>query len=266
MVDPKGAEIKRRDRLKSSLLRPAARGSKTADKYIGSGRAPAAYRSGLTMVLSRSHALSLHEKAMYVFSLSKLMSAEPAKKFPTEFNPELLVEEHGDYLYRYAFRYFRNEDAARDLVQDVLFEALRGAKNFSGQSSLRTWLTAILKHRIIDAIRKKSREGERYIDLDVWVDTNDLFDKAGHWHKESQWDRQPDAVLEERELLRFIADCLNKVPEKLRQLFLLREVEDLPREDLCKLFQLSTTNVGVLLHRVRLKLRDCLEQSLRPPL
>ncbi len=65
---------------------------------------------------------------------------------------------HRGYLLRVAVLQLRDNDLAEDIVQDTLVAALQGAQGFSGRSSLKTWLTGILKHKIVDAIRRKTRE------------------------------------------------------------------------------------------------------------
>ena len=65
---------------------------------------------------------------------------------------------HRGYLLRVAVLQLRDNDLAEDVVQDTLVAALQGAQGFSGRSSLKTWLTGILKHKIVDAIRRKTRE------------------------------------------------------------------------------------------------------------
>src|SRR5437870_13229461 len=90
---------------------------------------------------------------------------------------------HRGYLLRVAVLQLRDNDLAEDVVQDTLVAALQGAKGFSGRSSLKTWLTGILKHKIVDAIRRKTREPafavlEDECKLDDMVE---LFDEAGLW-------------------------------------------------------------------------------------
>jgi RNA polymerase sigma-70 factor (TIGR02943 family) len=90
---------------------------------------------------------------------------------------------HRVYLLRVAVLQLRDNDLAEDVVQETLLAALKGAPGFSGRSSLKTWLTGILKHKIVDVIRRKSREPtfaslEEECQLD---DFDALFDESGHW-------------------------------------------------------------------------------------
>ena len=72
--------------------------------------------------------------------------------------PEAWVDEHGDALYSYALSRLRNPSSAEDVVQETFLAAIRSRDRFSGSSSARTWLIGILKHKIVDLIRKESRE------------------------------------------------------------------------------------------------------------
>jgi len=94
-----------------------------------------------------------------------------------------LIHTHRVYLLRVAVLQLRDADLAEDVVQDTLIAALKGADGFSGRSSVRTWLTGILKHKIVDAIRKKGREpAVASLDEESQLDDFDaLFDETGHW-------------------------------------------------------------------------------------
>ena len=96
-------------------------------------------------------------------------------------NPDRWVDEHGDYLYRYALARVGRSDVAEDLVQDTLLAALRAAAQYAGRSSERTWLTGILKNKLIDRLRR-SQPVHTVADLsqaDDWLDS--LYDRTGHW-------------------------------------------------------------------------------------
>src|SRR5262245_40502951 len=70
----------------------------------------------------------------------------------------LELERHRPYLLRFALLQLRERSAADDAVQETLLAAIQGASRFAGQSSVRTWLVGILKHKIVDSLRKTSRE------------------------------------------------------------------------------------------------------------
>ena len=73
-------------------------------------------------------------------------------------DPERWVDQYGDYLFRFALSRLPDSAVAEDLVQETFLAALHARENFKGRSSVTTWLTGILKHKIIDHFRKESRE------------------------------------------------------------------------------------------------------------
>ena len=96
-------------------------------------------------------------------------------------DPETWVDEHGDSLFRYALFRIQNGQVAEDLVQKTFLAALRGKDSFAGRSSVRTWLFGILKHKIIDHIRKISRERPKE-DIETVANLADkTFDEQGVW-------------------------------------------------------------------------------------
>ncbi len=95
-------------------------------------------------------------------------------------NPESWVDSYGDFLYRFALSRVKDPAVAEDLVQETFLAALRARENFKGQSAGRTWLVAILKHKIVDHIRKKIREPSTD-KIETLMDTSDPdFDERGH--------------------------------------------------------------------------------------
>lgn len=176
-------------------------------------------------------------------------------------DPETWLDAHGDALYRFALQRVREPALAEDLVQDTLLAALRAQAGFAAQASERTWLVAILKNKIIDHYRRASRECPlpEHLDPDEAVDTLFRDEPDGHWvEPPSSWPR-PDTALEQAEFWRVFQECLDALPDRQSRAFVLCEIDGLTTEELCKLFGASTSNMWVLLHRARLRLRGCLE-------
>ena len=167
------------------------------------------------------------------------------------------VEGERAYLLRYATLQLRDAHAAEDAVQETLLAALGGEASFAGRSSLRTWLTGILKHKIVDAIRRMSREST----LASEEDFDALFDERGHWIEMPRAWTDPDASLEQKDFFAVLEDCLAKLPAKTSQAFMMREHLGLETTDICKELSVTPTHVWVLLHRARLALRLCLEMN-----
>jgi RNA polymerase sigma-70 factor (ECF subfamily) len=170
------------------------------------------------------------------------------------------LEEHGDALYAYALPRVRNSDSAEDLVQETLLAAIKAHKSFAGLSAERTWLTGILKHKLIDHLRRSVRQ-RPLSELDVDV-TEEFFDSRGRWKAASpEWQGRPDALLERDEFRRVLQSCLSKLPSRIAQLFWLREAEDVSTDQLCQELGITPTNVWTMLHRARLGLRRCLGEN-----
>jgi RNA polymerase sigma-70 factor (ECF subfamily) len=174
------------------------------------------------------------------------------KDFRTE------VEGQRAYLLRYARLQLRDGAAAEDAVQETLLAALAGEKGFAGRSNLRTWLTGILKHKIIDTLRKAGREQPLPED-DDGLDA--LFDQGGHWIDPPQPWRDPDASLETQQFFVKLEECLARLPAKTARAFMMREHLGFETGDICKELTVTPTHCWVLLHRARLALRECLQMN-----
>ncbi len=169
------------------------------------------------------------------------------------------LNQYGDYLYRFALARLRDPHLAEDVVQETFLAAIK-SPDFAGQSSPRTWLTGILKHKVIDVMRKNIREvaaSDLMTDQDANMD--EFFDETGHWEeKPLAWDMPQDA-LEQKQFLGTLQSCMDKLPAKLAQLFLMRDIQESDNEEICKELNISATNAWVMLYRARMGLRKCLE-------
>ena len=167
------------------------------------------------------------------------------------------VEGERAYLLRYATLQLRDAHVAEDAVQETLLAALAGEASFAGRSNLRTWLTGILKHKIIDAIRRMSRETTSASEEEF----DALFDQRGHWIEMPQAWPDPDACLDQKQFFKVLEECLDKLPAKTSRAFMMREHMGFETGDICKELAITPTHCWVLLHRARLALRMCLEMN-----
>ena len=127
------------------------------------------------------------------------------------------VEKERPYLLRYASLHLRDKHAAEDAVQETLLAALKGETAFGGRSNLRTWLTGILKHKIVDAIRRRARDPEPVADM---AELDALFDESGHWNEPpAAW---PENSLEQKQFFAVLEECLARLPAKTAQAFMMR--------------------------------------------
>jgi RNA polymerase sigma-70 factor (ECF subfamily) len=180
---------------------------------------------------------------------------------PAAFRSE--IEGLRPYLVRYASLQLRDAAAAEDAVQEALLAALAGESGFAGRSNLRTWLTGILKHKIVDAIRRQSRE-QRASELESDRDTGEfdaLFDSRDHWAEAPQAWEQPESALGQKQFLAALEACLRALPERTARVFMMREHLGLETAEICKELEITATHCWVMLHRARMSLRLCLEKS-----
>jgi len=168
------------------------------------------------------------------------------------------VESERPYLLRYARLQLRDRHTAEDVVQEALVAALAGEAGFAGRSNLRTWLTGILKHKIVDAIRRISRDAAVAPDGDEF---EALFDGRGHWVDAPAAWSDPGASLDQKQFFAVLEDCLAKLPAKTAQAFMMREHMGFETGDICKELGVTATHCWVLLYRARMALRQCLEAN-----
>jgi len=194
------------------------------------------------------------------------MSQEQRAKDPQAPDAERWVDEHGDYLYRYALFRLRDTAQAEDVVQETLLAALQAYANYMGRGSERTWLVGILKHKIMDHFRRASREAQAPAVEGEEFAHEEFFRPAGewaeHWQTEyapADWQASPAALVEQGEFWMIFQDCLGPLPERIASAFLLREVDGLTSEEICEVLSIKVNNLWVMLHRARLHLRHCLE-------
>lgn len=179
--------------------------------------------------------------------------------------PERWLEDYGDELFGFALNRVRDRAVAQDLVQETFLAALRSRANFAGRSSERAWLFGILRNKVVDYYRLKSREAVLTDEEAAGPDETEFFHSAGPrkdaWLKAlapQPW-ATPDESLSRKEFQAVFQQCLAGLPEKLARVFLMREVEDVATEQICKDLGISANNFWVMSHRARLALRRCLE-------
>jgi len=179
---------------------------------------------------------------------------------PDDFRAQL--EALRPYLLRYANLQLRDAASAEDAVQEALLAALAGQASFAGRANLRTWLTGILKHKIVDAIRRQAREPVVSAEADEELaDFDDLFTERGHWNERPAAWGDPDGALEQAQFFRALETCLERLPSRTARVFMLREHLGLETGEICKELEITPTHCWVLLYRARMTLRECLQQT-----
>ena len=179
-----------------------------------------------------------------------------------QMDPETWVEDHGDYLFGYAMLRLRDRSLAQDLVQDALLTALKGRERYRGDSSVRTWLTGILKFKTLEAIRKQAREIPT--DASAWESADGDFDEDGHLlpsQMPGEFSLSPGDSLERSEFFQTLDECLSKLPDRIAQAFVSIEMDRASIDDVAEDLMIKRNNLYVLLHRARKSLRSCLEKN-----
>jgi len=161
-------------------------------------------------------------------------------------------------LLRFARAQLRNDAWAEDAVSDTVLAALEKPQSFAGGSQLKTWLVGILKHKLIDQLRRHTREIASSPDDDSELEDL-VFVPDGHFRDRDQDWGNPEGALHERQFFVVLQACVDHLPPTQARVFMAREWLELDAKEICKEMSLSSTNLWVLLHRARLRLRECLQ-------
>ncbi len=179
-------------------------------------------------------------------------------------NPHDWVAAHADYLYSFAITRINDEEQARDLVQDTFLAALEKITNFEGKSAERTWLTAILKNKIIDVYRKKS-SGLKNIEVkDAEQEQQDFFEDDGHWkpeHGPKEIGIEDKDHLVNKEFEQIMQMCMQKLPSLWMAVFTMKHIEEQATDFICTELKVTASNFWVIIHRTKLNLRTCLQKN-----
>lgn len=187
---------------------------------------------------------------------------------------EALLLRYNAALLRLAMIYVPSRAVAEEVAQETWIAVLRGLEKFEGRSSFKTWLFSILMNR---AKTVAAREG-RYVGFPEKIEDEaqpsvapERFNPADHprwahhWAEEPyNWGDLPEEKLLSKETLQYVANAIARLPENQRIVITLRDVEGWSAEEVCNALAISETNQRVLLHRARSKVRQSLEEYLRP--
>jgi len=177
--------------------------------------------------------------------------------------PSQWLDLYGDILYRYGLTRVRDPDVAEELVQETLLAALSARNSYAGKSSEQTWLIGILKHKMLDYFRKASKATAQFMDDQITAHADqDYFDQQGDWRIDhASWSRPFDAM-ESEQFLAVLHECLQRLPARMAQLFMLSELDGMKREEIRELMSISTlNNYWVMMSRARMQLRHCLKAN-----
>jgi RNA polymerase sigma-70 factor (TIGR02943 family) len=178
-------------------------------------------------------------------------------------DPTHWAANYADYLYSYALARLEDEHLCRDLVQETFLAALEKIMDFKGQSSEKTWLTAILKYKIIDVYRKRNSS---WLAAPTPHEAEPEFFEPGNGHWKDIYSPQPMSIDNGdptiiKELARIMQKCLGRLPPLWLSIFVMRHLEDSTTENICREFKLTPSNFWVIIHRAKVNLRACIQKE-----
>jgi len=167
-------------------------------------------------------------------------------------------------MLRFATLQLHDEAAAEDVVQEAMLAAMTTAPRFEGRAQLKTWVFAILKNKIVDAIRKQSRSPVVAFETDEIPEEafDGLFDSQGYWRPAehpADWG-DPEQAFTSSQFWQVFETCLTQLTENTARVFMMKEFLGFSTDEICKELGITTTNCWVVLHRARMNLRLCLQQ------
>ncbi|MAO09084.1 MAG: RNA polymerase subunit sigma-70 [Alteromonas sp.] len=179
---------------------------------------------------------------------------------PHQLEPENWVDRYADYLYNYTIVKVSDPVVAQDLISETFLAGLKSKDNFKGEASERTWLIAILKRKIIDHYRKRnSKKGK----AEVRIHYNDN-ESEGDWLEErveDLSDRTAEDEMENKELGLAILQCLDSINETQAAIFKKKTIEGMDTEAICNEFNITASNLWVIIYRARKSLAECLNKN-----
>ena len=179
-------------------------------------------------------------------------------------DPTNWVDKYSDEMYRFALLRVKNEGDIDDILQNTILAALQAKDTFEGRSTEKTWLFGILKNKLMEYYRETKRNYKYQLELNDEGDPCESeFDGKGHWQAlPFSWGIDPEDAVENKQVYQILAECIDQLSPKFRQLYVLREIEEQDSEMICNDFEISPNNLFVMLHRIRNLLKKCMESHL----
>ena len=173
------------------------------------------------------------------------------------------VNTYSDLLYRFALHRVGETHTAKDLVQDTFVAAWKNIDNYRTDASVKTWLFAILKNKIIDHYRKASVRLTDELDA-VVQSKSEFFDSDDHWAAgvyPQDWNADQNNSVESKEFYVILGKCRTRLKEIQNMVFTMKYLDGMESDEICKVLALTTSNYWVLVHRAKVQLRSCLEKN-----
>lgn len=173
--------------------------------------------------------------------------------------PDLWVKRYADFLFNYGISRVNDPIIVEDLVQETFLSAVKSAKNFKGQSTEKTWLTAIFKRKIVDHYRKiNSKKAKLETPMNRLSEERRAMIADGGVTEAFE---VGDAEIERQELASALQSCIMDLKGNQLKVFQMKTIEQMDTEEICNELGISASNVWVLLHRARVQLKNCMKQK-----
>lgn len=167
-----------------------------------------------------------------------------------------LISRWSDKLYRLSLRLVKRPEEAQEIVQEVLVKVLEKIDMFEGGSSLYTWLYRVTVNESLMRIR--TEKGQQKFS---WEEALPQYENGIHTETFSDWAKLPDEKFAEKEFREFVRASVELLPDDLKASYLLKDVEQLPEEEVCKILGLTKPAMKNRVHRARLFLRKRIEEK-----
>jgi RNA polymerase sigma-70 factor (ECF subfamily) len=173
---------------------------------------------------------------------------------------EAMVRSFGPRLLSVARRFLRDEEDARDAVQEGFLSAYRSIGTFQGGSQISTWLHRIVVNACLMRLRSRQRKPEESIE-----ELLPRFAEDGHQvaHPTPEWEGSAEELLARRETREMVRKAIDRLPDSYRAVLLLRDIEELSTEEAARLVGITENAVKIRRHRARQALRTLLEPQFR---
>src|SRR5262245_38865233 len=174
---------------------------------------------------------------------------------------EELVRAYGGRLLSVARRFVRNESDAQDILQAAYLCAFRSLSQFEGNCQISTWLHRIVVNQALMKLRTQRRKPEESIEPLLPA----FQDDGHHVEQFSDWSAPADVLLHRQQTRATVRACIEQLPANYRDVLMLRDIEELPTQDVARMLNMTPTAVKVRLHRARQALSTLLRKEYARP-
>jgi len=176
------------------------------------------------------------------------------------------VKTYSDDMLSWALYRTSDRQSGEDLVQETFIAAFKSFDSFKQKSQPKTWLYSILNNKLTDYHRRKFRQ-QTYTESalrkeDKKAGINDLFDSHDKWNKKREphsWGPEEENLLDNLEFRTALQGCLEELPENWFSAIQLKYLEEKDGQVICQELEITPSNFWQILHRAKLRLRECLE-------